>query len=454
MKLLFAVLLMSASLSLSANERVHEYKLDNGLKLIVKEDHRAPVMVSQVWYKIGSSYEHGGTTGVSHALEHMMFKATDHMKAGEFSRIIAENGGTENAFTGQDYTAYFQQMANDRLPVSFKGESDRMRHLHFDDNDIMKELEVIKEERRLRTDDKPNSLLQEQFMAAAYTTSPYRLPVIGWMNDLDNLQPQDLRDWYKKWYAPNNAIVVVVGDVQPAEVYKLAQKYFGPLKAEKISPPKPQIEPAQLGERRIQVKAPAKQAYMIMGYKVPTLGGGGEPWEAYALEVLAQVLDGGSSSRLDKELVRGQRLAASASADYSAYERMSSLFTMSGIASKDHTLADVEAALLKQIERLKKEPVTQAELDRVQAGIIASEVYELDSVFYQAMKIGMLEAMGFDWRLLEDHLQHIKQVTPQQVQAVAKKYLTHERLSVAVLDPQPIDPNKPKRKSTVSVPNY
>ena len=239
MRGLLALVLSLCSAAALAAGAVHEYQLDNGLKLIVKEDHRAPVMVSQVWYKVGSSYEHDGITGVSHVLEHMMFKGTSAHPAGEFSRIIAENGGSENAFTSRDYTAYFQTMEKSRLPVSFELEADRMRNLVIPEQEFLKEVQVVMEERRMRTEDNPQSLTYEQFNATAYVNSPYRIPVIGWMDDLESMHVEDLKSWYRKWYAPNNATVVVVGDVDPDQVYALAKKYFGPLKPSEIEPAKP-----------------------------------------------------------------------------------------------------------------------------------------------------------------------------------------------------------------------
>ncbi|MCG6934773.1 MAG: insulinase family protein, partial [Proteobacteria bacterium] len=262
--------------------QVHEFTLANGMKVLVKEDHRAPVVVTQVWYKVGSSYEHNGITGISHVLEHMMFKGTDKHGPGEFSRIIAENGGSENAFTGADYTAYFQQLEKSRLPISFELEADRMRNLTLPEEEFKKEVAVVMEERRLRTEDKPRSLTLEQFYANAFVTSPYHHPIIGWMNDLENLTVSNLRSWYQRWYAPNNATLVVVGDVNAQEVLSLARQYFEPLKVDQITPVKPRLETEQRGPRRIVVKAPAKLPYLLMGYKVPVLNTASEEWEPYA----------------------------------------------------------------------------------------------------------------------------------------------------------------------------
>ena len=426
---------------------VHEYELANGLKLIVKEDHRAPVVVSQVWYGVGASYEHDGITGVSHVLEHMMFKGTDRHGPGEFSRIIAENGGSENAFTSKDYTAYFQRLEKSRLPVSFELEADRMRNLKLDEKEFAKEVKVVMEERRLRTEDKPTSLTYEQFMATAYTSGSYRIPTIGWMDDLQNMVLADLQRWYDRWYAPNNATVVVVGDVDPRAVLALAKKHFGPLKPEVLEPPKPRIEPEQVGQRRITVRRPAKVPYMVMGYKAPVLKTASEEWEPYALTVLAGVLDGGSSARLSRELVRGQQIAASAGASYDPYARQSSMFLLDVTPANSRTIESAEQALQEQIQRLRTEPVAQDELDRIKAQTIAGEVYQQDSIFYQGMVIGKLETTGMSWRLKDEFVERINAVTAEQVQAVAKKYLVESGLTVAVLEPLPMDSEKTARNA-------
>ncbi|KAF0190628.1 MAG: peptidase M16 domain-containing protein [Gammaproteobacteria bacterium] len=422
---------------------VHEFRLDNGLKLIVKEDHRAPVVVSQVWYKVGSSYEHDGVTGLSHVLEHMMFKGTKKYPAGEFSRIIAENGGSENAFTGRDYTAYYQQLEKSRLEVSFRMESDRMRNLLLKDDEVVKETNVVKEERRLRTDDQPKALTYEQFTSVAYLSSPYRIPVIGWMDDLDHLQIDDLRNWYQQWYAPNNAVLVVVGDVDPDAVLKLAKKYFGPLKPSKITPVKPRAEIEQKGERRITVKVPAELPYLMVGYKVPTLTTATADWEPYALDVLAAILDGGSSARFSKNLVRGTEVAANAGAGYSLDDRLQSLFLIDGTPAHGHTIAELEKGVYQQLDDLKTTLVSADELDRIKVQVVANEIYEQDSIFFQAMQIGTMETVGLDWRLLDQQVERIRAVTPEQVRDVARRYLVDTQRTVAILDPLPLNSLKP-----------
>ena len=437
-RLLLPILLLPALGALAATE-VHERQLDNGLKILVKPDHRAPILTSQVWYRIGSSYEYGGITGVSHVLEHMMFQGTERLAPGEFSRIVAENGGEENAFTGRDYTAYYQNLANDRLEVSFELEAERMRHLKLSEKEFLKELEVVKEERRTRTDDDPQSLTYERFSAAAYDASPYRNPVIGWPGDLEQLSLDDVRDWYRLWYAPNNAILVVAGDVDPEQVFTLAEKHFGPLAAETIRPPKTRTEPEQLGEKRLRVQAPAKESYVLMGYKTPSLSEADESWEAYALEMLSSILDGGDSARLSRELVRGRQIAASAGAGYRAFERLPGLFLFEGVPAKGQTAETLEAALREQVARIHSEPVDAAELERVRNQVIAAKVFERDSLFYQAMQVGLLETIGLDWRLADTYVDRLAEVTPEQIQTVARKYLTPERLTVAILDPQPLE---------------
>lgn len=424
---------------------VHEYSLDNGLKILVKQDKRAPIAVVQLWYRVGSSYEFNGTTGVSHVLEHMMFKGTEKYPTGEFNRIIAENGAQDNAFTGKDYTAYYQIIASDRLEVAMELEADRMRGLTLPPQEFKKEIKVVQEERRWRTEDKPTALTREQFYAIAFLNSPYKNPVIGWMSDLENMQVEDLRTWYERWYAPNNATLVVVGDVDPDAVYKLAKKYYGPLKpTASIPPPRPQTEVEQKGLRQITVKAPAELPYIMMGYKVPGMINAKNKWEPYALEVLASILDGGNSSRFAKQLIRGEEVASSAGAWYSGYGRLPDLFMLTGMPAKGKELSAVKQALLGQVSQLQQSLVSAEELARVKAQVIAGEIYERDSQQNQANLLGSLETTGLGHKLMDEYVDNILAVTPEQIQQVAKTYLIEDRLSIAELDPQPIDPNKPK----------
>jgi len=444
------ILLLMLGLPLAsghAASKVSEKVLGNGLKVLVKEDHRSPVAVSQVWYKVGSSYEPGGVTGISHMLEHMMFKGTLKHPAGEFSRIIAENGGEENAFTGRDFTAYFQTMEASRLAVSFELEADRMRALNLLDEEFQKEREVVTEERRMRTDDNPQAKMGEHFNAVAFSNSPYQHPVIGWPADIASYTVDDLKAWYQRWYAPNNATLVVVGDVDSAHVFELAERFFGPLKPSEIKPLKPQTEIEQLGVRKLTVKVPAKLPSLVLGYKVPSLKTANQEWEAYALEVLAGVLDGGTSARLSRELVRGEQIAVSAGAGYGLASRKSDLFELEATPVEGKSVYELESALKGQIDKLKQELVGAGELQRVKAQVSASAVYERDSNFYQAMQLGMLETAGLGWRKADDYVAKINQVTAEQVREVARKFLLEDRLTVAYLEPQAIAGQSDNKKT-------
>ena len=421
------------------NSGVQSFQLDNGMKVLVLENHRAPVVVSQVWYKVGGSYEHDGITGISHVIEHMMFKGTPKYPAGKFSEIIAANGGKENAFTSMDYTAFFQRIASDRLELCLELESDRMRNLLLSADEFKKEIEVIKEERRMRTDDSPTALTYERFNAIAYNNSPYRHPIIGWMEDLDTMTVDDVRDWYRTWYAPNNATLVVVGDVNADDVLKLAKTYFGPLKPSVIPQLKPRREIEQHGVQRVQVRVPAKVPYLIMGYKAPELINAENTDDAYALEVLSGLLDGGSSSRLTRNLVRGKQIATSVSASYDLYAMHDRVFTLLALPASDNGVDELEAALKQELRDIQQKPPSSQELERVKAQVVASNVYEQDSSFYLGMQLGILETTGLGWQRKDEYVDRVNAVTVEQVQEVARRYFTDDRLTVAVLDPLTLD---------------
>ncbi|HXH54274.1 MAG TPA: pitrilysin family protein [Gammaproteobacteria bacterium] len=413
----------------------HEYKLDNGLKLIVREDHRSPLVVTQVWYKVGSSYEPNGITGISHALEHMMFRGTTNHPKDEFSRLIAIGGGDQNAFTAHDFTAYFQELDAERLKLCFELEADRMANLTLPEEAFKQEIKVVMEERRLRTDDNPESLTRERLHAAAHVSNPYHHWPIGWMDDLENLTVEDLRAWYKTWYGPNNAIVVVVGDVNPEAVYQLAKTYFGPLKSITIPTLKPRKELVNLGKRQIQVNANATVPRLFMGYNVPSIITTSNPEEPYALIVLLMALDGGNSGRFSKDLIRDQGLVAGVSSSYDPFSLYETLMEFSAIPTQNHTLAEVETALLQQFERLKTAPISDAELNRIKVNAIAQHAYAKDSMTDQAIGLGSLESVGLSWKLADTFPEKIQTITAEAVQKVAQKYLTQERLTTAELIP-------------------
>ena len=424
--------------ALPASAAVTQFKLDNGLQVIVQEDHRAPIVVSQLWYRAGSIDECNGTTGIAHMLEHMMFKGTKDVPDGEFSKLIAAAGGRENAFTTQDATVFFEQLQKDRLDLAFRLEADRMQNLSLSATGFKKENQVVREERRMRTDDQPQALVYENMMSVTFQASPYRRPVIGWMNDIENLTVDDARDWYRRWYLPNNATLVVVGDVSVNTVKVLATRYFGAIPARPLPVRKPQIEPEQVGIKRINVKAPAKLPYLIMAYHVPVLRDAAHDWKPYALQVLAGVLDGNEGARLGKEVVHNQRVASQASASYDLIARGPGLFLIDGTPTQGRSLAELEAALRAQVQSIVQNGVSAEEMKRVKAQVIAADVYQRDSAFYQGMLLGEYVTDGLPVSALSDEVARIQAISAAQVQAVARQYLVDDGLTVATLDPQPL----------------
>lgn len=442
LKLLSALLLVPA-LAVGADDgpaEIHEYRLDNGMKVLVRTDRRAPVVVSQVWYRVGSVDEHRGITGVSHALEHMMFKGTENYGPGEMSNIIARHGGSENAFTSHDYTAYYQQIAAEHLDLMLQLEADRMTNLTLPAEEFQQEIRVVQEERRQRVEDQPRSLTWERLRAAAFPSSPQRSPIIGWRADLESMTLSDLETWYRKWYSPNNAALVVVGDIQPERVHELAEKHFGDRESVELPrrPAPSEIEPR--GETRLKVHAPAKLPYLAMGWRVPALGSLDSPDDIYALDVLAGVLDGGRSARIERNIVRGQQVASGAGASYSPLGRMNeTLFSVGGTPASDREIGELESALRQEIERLKDGAIDTEELERVKTNVRASDVFQRDSMFYQAMRVGMLEMTGVGQDAWDAYQQGVRQVTAEDVRRVARKYLVDQRLTVAELVPEGVD---------------
>jgi zinc protease len=436
------LLLSTVCLPLSAlaadPQPTHEFTLDNGLKIIVREDHRAPVVVSQVWYKVGSSYETPGQTGLSHALEHMMFKGSKNVGPGQASLILRDLGAEENAFTSDDYTAYYQVLARDRLGVAFELEADRMASLLLPPEEFSREIEVIKEERRLRTDDKPSAKAYERFKAMAYPASGYHTPTIGWMADLDRMKVEELRHWYEAWYVPNNATLVVVGDVQPDDVKALAQRYFGPIPRRDVPPSKTPLELAEPGERKITLHVQTQLPSLMYGFNVPSLSTAADPRSVNALRLISALLDGGYSARIPTRLERGEELVSGASSSYDAYSRGDSLFMLSATPNtqKKKNLVDVEAGIWRLLNELKTTPPSSEELERVRAQVIAGLVYQRDSITSQASTIGELETVGLSWKLMDEELDALKSVTPADIQKAARTYFIRERLSVAHVLPE------------------
>jgi zinc protease len=443
---------------------VEQFKLANGLTVIVKTDHRAPTVAHMLWVRVGSVDEVDGTSGVAHALEHLMFKGTPTVKAGEFSRRVAALGGRENAFTSRDNTGFYQQIPASKLEDVMRLEADRFAHNQWADDEFKREIEVVKEERRMRTEDSPRAMLYEQLSAMTFVAAPQRRPIVGWMSDLDAMTPADARDFYKRWYVPANAAVVVAGDVEVAQVRKLAEKYYGRIAARPVPLRKPRLEPEQTGMRRMEFKAPASQAYVSMAFKVPRLEAvdladaaskdasptAAASREALALTVLAAVLDGYSGARLERALIQGEgRVADSAGASSGLLGRGPQLFTLDGVPAEGKTTQQVADALRQQVALIAREGVSEAELNRVKTQWVASETYKLDSVFSQARELGSNWTLGMPLDASTRLIAKLRTITGAEVQAVAARYFGDDQLNMATLLPQPADPNRKPRKPAV-----
>ena len=416
---------------------IQQFTLDNGLKILVKEDHRAPVAVVMVWYKVGSADDAAGITGIAHVLEHLMFKGTPAYPLGVFSKTIASLGGQENAFTSYDYTAYFEKIAAEHVPTSLKLEADRMQHLTLDAQEFSKEIKVIQEERRLRTEDNPQALTFERFLAAAHLLAPYHHPVIGWMNDLEHMNIHDVRTWYRRFYTPNQATLVVVGDVQPAEVYTLAEAAFGSLSKRPARVHKPQIEPPALGKKTVEIHGRAEIPLLMRGYTVPSVKSvqPAHQLDPYVLEIIAGILDAGDSGRLQRHLVHDTQSASNAGVNYNLYTRYETQFVLYAAPSQSHALEVIEKEIEQEIKLLKTTRVSDAELQRVKTQLIAQKTFERDSIFGQAMELGLLETVGLGWKTADKYEARLRQVTPAQIQSVANLYFQEARQTDARLIP-------------------
>jgi len=426
----------------SPSTAVQQFTLANGLTVIVKPDRRAPTVAHMLWVRAGSIDEVDGTSGVAHALEHMMFKGTPSLKPGEFSRRVAALGGRDNAFTSRDATAYHQQVPADRLEAVMALEADRFANNRWDDAEFTKEIEVIKEERRQRTDESARGRFFEAFTATVFQTSPYRRPIIGWMNDLDAMTPQDVRDWHQRFYVPGNAAVVIAGDVDPARARALAEKHYGAIPARALPARKPREEVVQHGPRRMEYRAVVDQPLVALAWKVPRYSGADDAAnrDALALAVLAAVLDGHSSARLNRALVQGEgtagkRIADGVGASYGLLGRGPATFTLTAAPARGVTPEMAAAALKAEIARIAREGVRESELQRVKTQWMANEVYKLDSVFAQAQELGSLWNLGLGVDGGDRLLQRLRGVTPAQVQDVARRHFADDQLTTGVLVP-------------------
>jgi zinc protease len=419
-----------ASTSFGQAMNVTEKVLPNGLKVLLREEHKAPVVTFQIWYKVGSRNERLGKTGVSHVLEHMMFKGTKKNGPKTFSQTVQRNGGNDNAFTSKDYTAYFENFASDRIGISLDLESDRMQNLLLDPKDALSERDVVKEERRMRTDDDPVNTMVEQMMSVAFSAHPYQWPVIGWMEDLSSITRDDLSNHYRTYYTPNNATIVVVGDFDTKTLLPSIEKYFGAIPRGPSVPAVTAVEPKHLGERRVIVKKQAELPAVFAGYNVPTL----KHHDTYALEVLQGVLSSGKSSRVYKSLVYEKQLALYAGGDYDNISADPNLFSVYAGVMPGKTTEEVEKALYAELEKLKSEPITDEELQKAKNQIEASFIMGQDSIFYQAMLLGQFETVA-NWKLLETYVENIRAVTKEDVMRVAKEYFIEDSRTVGILIP-------------------
>src|SRR5574343_111683 len=419
-------------------------QLANGMTLIVKVDRRAATAVHMPWVRVGSVDEVDGTSGVAHVLEHLMFKGTPSVPEGEFSKRVAAMGGSDNAFTSRDMTAYHQQVPAARLPDVMRLEADRFANIRWTADAFAPEMRVIQEERRQRVEESPQARMFEAYAAVAHLAHPYRRPVIGWMHDLTAMPPADARAFHQRWYVPANAAVVVVGDVDPAAVRVLAEQTYGAIPAGVVPDRKPQTEPPQFGVRRLEYKAQTRQPLVVLGYRAPgmaPLGATTDPQsdDALALALLAGVLDGDSASRLEKALVQGQggrRLADNVGASFGLMGRGPQQFWLTGTPAAGVAPADLEQALKAEVRRVAVSGVSDAELQRVKNQWMASEVYKLDSVFGQARELGGYWVQGWPPDSGPVLLERLSKVTAAQVQDVAKRYFDDNQSTVGWLLPE------------------
>lgn len=411
------------------------FTLDNGLQVVVVPNHRSPVVTHMVWYKVGAADEHAGKTGIAHFLEHLMFKGTESVPAGAFSKIIARHGGNDNAFTSSDYTAYFQNVAKENLELVMKMEADRMAHLRLAPDDVKTELQVILEERRMRTDNEPAALLNERAEAALFLNHPYHNPVIGWPADMAGLTREDALAFYDKFYAPNNAVLVVGGDVTAAEVKPLAEKYYGVLPRRDTPPRLRPQEPPALAARRVELRHPdVRQPSWSRRYLAPSYHAG-ETQYAAALDVLSEAIGGSTSSRLHRELAVNKRLATSAGADYDPTAFDLTTFTVYVAPRPGVAMDQVEAATDEILTDIAAGHVDAGEIERAKERLISNLAYARDSLQAGAYAFGMAMAAGGTIAQVEQWPERIAAVTPEQVQEAAKLVLRPEASVTALLLP-------------------
>ncbi len=433
----FFFFLLTSTSQAGLGEQVFETTLSNGLKVILLENHKAPLVTLHIWYRAGSRNEEWGKTGLSHMLEHMMFKGTKKYGPEDYSRIIQENGGETNAFTSRDYTGYYATLRSDRVQVVMDLEADRMQNLNLREEDFATERMVVMEERRMRTEDDPQSFLMEQLEATAFQVQPYHWPIIGWMEDLMRISLEDLKKYYHTYYNPKNAFLVAVGDFKKGEMLAGIERTFGGV-PQGISPQqeKPK-DPPQAGERRISVRKEAQLPFLVMGYRIPNLR---DP-DAYVLEVINTILSGGKSSRLYQKLVLEKQLALETDSENALLSKDPALFYVYATPLPGKQVGEVEKALEEEIERLQREPLEKRELEKVKNQLESSFIYSQDSLFLQALILARYE-IAQSWKVIDQYLPLIQRVTPEDIQRVARQYLIPDYRTVGTLIPLPLKPGQ------------
>ncbi|MCW8930356.1 MAG: insulinase family protein [Gammaproteobacteria bacterium] len=420
---------------LVAND-ISEMILENGLKVIVKPDTRSPSVAFQIWYKVGSSYEYDGLTGVSHMLEHLMFSSSDNVFLSRSFHQMNKVGSKGGAYTGRDDTLYYHKLAKEFLPLSFDVESERMRHLSASNAEFDIEKKVIKEELHTSLAREPYLLAHQTLYKHAYANDSYQYPVIGRLNDLNNLKLSDAMLWHKNYYTPDNATIVVVGDVIPSEVFKLAKKYFSSItKSKKIFQKKSQKQFSQSKPIRYVMPEKNKVGAVLLAYKVPSIKTSIPQWEAYALEVLAGWLETGTHSRLTKALVRDKLLAYEITVSYSPMQRKNSLFIIEAIPAQGVSIQQLEKELLEEILKIKNEQVSQKSLQKIKNQMVATEVFDRDSTYIQAKIIGQAESVGIDWSEDAQYISRISAVTAEQLKQVLNKYFVPTKRTIIIQNP-------------------
>ncbi len=429
------VILMIALATPVFSEEIQEHKLKNGLRVLTLEDHSSPIVAFNIWYRVGSRNEKTGTTGISHLLEHMMFKGSKNFPDGIHSRLIAEAGGYDNAMTFTDFTGYYSVLPSDKIELAMQLESDRMTGLNVYDDDLQSEREVVIEERRLRTDNSTFGIILELLWATAFQAHSYHNQVIGWMTDIEHITRDDLYNHYRTYYAPNNGTIIVVGDFETESTVKMIKKYFEKLPAQKLPKPYEAVEPEQKGERRVKHHMVTQMPIVVSGYKIP---GKGHP-DYYPLSVISYILSGGESSRVYKKLVYEDRSALFAGG-FADARRDYGLFLTYAAVQPGHELESVEKSLNEELEKLKTELVSDRELEKAKNQLEAQSVFSLESNDDKSVAIGQAEFLQLDYRLYTEAPGKIRAVSKEQIMEVAKKYFQEDKRNVVMLLPEVSEP--------------